>query len=142
MAVYTKICTKCGKDKNIIHYHSSGSRLKSRCKECTREDRVSNWHKSLYFDAKKRGSKPFDITPEYILQINKKQNGKCYWFGIDLKPSLNQKDPQMPTLDRLDVNKGYVKGNVVLACFVANMGRNETSIKRFRKFVKLLKGGV
>jgi len=51
----------------------------------------------------------------------------------------NSKDPQQPSLDRLDPEKGYVKGNVVLTCLAANFGRNRTNIERFKEFVELLR---
>jgi hypothetical protein len=145
--IYEKICSKCGQLKQISYFHSSGfnkegiRQFKSRCKTCVREDKVKNWYKRIYFDTlrSKRKNLPFNISPEFILNLFKKQQGKCYWFGVDLIPSINQKDPQMPTLDRIDLEKGYTKGNVVLACFVANIGRNETSKDRFKQFADLLR---
>ena len=141
-----KRCAKCGDTKTIGDFHSSGEKFwKSRCKSCTKDDELKNWHKRIYFDSlksKKKKNLPFDITPEYILSLYKKQEGKCYWFSLKLKPSVNPKDPQMPTLDRLIREKGYTKGNVVLACFAANIGRNETSPERFQEFVDHLRGEI
>jgi len=106
---------------------------------------MKNWHKRVYLsslDRANRFSLPFDITPEFVLSLYRKQNGKCFWFGVDLKSSRNQKDPQIPTLDRIDCKGGYTKNNVVLACFAANIGRNTTTPRRFKEFVKLVKGSV
>jgi hypothetical protein len=138
-----KVCSKCSKNKDISEFHGSGKgKYKSRCKSCVKDDKIKNWHKRIYFDAlksKKKKNLPFDISPEYILLLYKKQKGLCHWFKVKMQPSLNIKDPQMPTLDRLDRCKGYTRGNVVLATFAANIGRNETNTKRFKEFVDLLK---
>ena len=137
-----KRCAKCGAWKKLDEFHQSGDRLKSRCKACTREDNVKYWYKRVYHDALTRTNKnglPFDITPEYILSLYRKQNELCHWFQIPMKPTVNQKDPQMPTIDRIVQEKGYTKGNIVIACFAANIGRNETSEERFKEFVELLR---
>jgi hypothetical protein len=99
---------------------------------------VKSWHKRLYNSCKSRGFE-CDITPEYILHLYEKQNGKCYWFGVEMIRSSKRKDPQQPSLDRLNPDVGYVKGNVVLACFAANIGRNRTSPERFKEFSETLK---
>ena len=70
----------------------------------------------------------------------KKQNGLCYWFNIPLVPSNHKKHPQQPSLDRLDRNKGYIKDNVVLCCYSANIGRNENEIDVWKDFLKKLFG--
>jgi len=55
-----------------------------------------------------------------------------------LVPGLLE-DPQRPSLDKLVPEKGYVKGNVVLTCAAANMGRSNTSVERFAEFCSLLR---
>jgi hypothetical protein len=133
-----KVCTKCKYSKHISEFHKS----KRCCKSCYKNYYILNWHKRIYFDVLRRKHKHYfdtsDISPEFILELFKKQNGLCYWFGIPMIPALNR-DPASPTLDRLDANKGYTKDNVVLACYAANVGRNITNADRFREFVETLK---
>lgn len=45
---------------------------------------------------------------------------------------------QKPSLDRIDRLKGYVKGNVVLSCYAANIGRNETPVDIWVDFLDVL----
>lgn len=87
----------------------------------------------------KRYGREFDIDVDYILDLYEKQNQKCYWYGIDLEPSPVSKYPAKPSIDRLDNNKGYVKGNIVISCMAANYGRNSCDVEVFKNFCKTLR---
>ena len=141
----TKICSKCGREKSLKDgFYKSKDRKDGydvNCKECRANSRAINWVSLLLRDSRTRSknkNQPFNITKEYILKLFEKQKGKCYWFDIPMIPSLSPSDPAQPTIDRLESKLGYVKGNVVLSCFAANIGRNITSAKRFREFVSLI----
>lgn len=55
----------------------------------------------------------FDITPEYLEELYEKQNHKCAISGLPLEVDLTKRATEQPwSLDRIDSNKGYVKGNV------------------------------
>jgi hypothetical protein len=138
-----KICSTCKQEKDESEFHKMGDRgLNSQCKSCRRGSLVKNWISYMISKAKQRAKEKgyeYDIDKEYISELFEKQKRKCYWFGIEMIPSECINDPQSPTIDRLDNKKGYVKGNVVISCFAANIGRNKTNEKRFKKFVKELK---
>ena len=102
-----------------------------------KERRVRLWQNTLIHDSKKRG-KEHNLTVNDINDLYEKQNGLCYWFKVPLIPSDKLKHPQQPSLDRLDRNKGYTKDNVVLSCYSANIGRNESSVKEWENFLKIL----
>jgi hypothetical protein len=55
---------------------------------------------------------------------------------VDLVPSESKKHPQQPSLDRLNNELGYIKGNVVLSCYSANIGRNEIDSDVWKNFIK------
>ena|SRR5579859_1542065 len=82
---------------------------------------------------------PPDIDGDYMLDLFEQQQGLCYWLGIPMVPSGGKRDPQRPSVDRLDNSKGYVRGNVVLACMFANMGRSQLEADWFRVFVEVLR---
>jgi hypothetical protein len=103
---------------------------------------INDWHKILYATAKSnsiRKNRDFDITEEFILDLFKKQNGLCYWYGVPLISSLETRFPQKPSLDRLDCSLGYTKENVVLSCMAANIGRSNCEAVIFKAFCSLLK---
>jgi hypothetical protein len=153
-----KQCTKCNLIKNESDFYRP--KRSSICKEChllvtrkykrekrknedfrikesltQKERRVRLWQNTLIHDCKSRKLE-FNIDVNYINYLYEKQKGKCYWFGVDLIPSQNKKHPQQPSLDRIDNKKGYIKGNVVLSCYSANIGRNENDEKTWKEFLK------
>jgi hypothetical protein len=151
--VYTiteKICSHCNTNKTVDCYRKNityKDGYNNKCKKCEYEictdSRqayiVKNWAKLLFLHAKKHSKYDFDIDEQFVSELYEKQNGKCFWFNVDLKPSNIAKYPWQPSLDRLDREKGYTKDNVVLACYTANIGRNTSDEATFSLFVKDLK---
>jgi hypothetical protein len=103
----------------------------------SQERRLRLWINRLLSHTKKRNCEN-TLSINEILEIYKKQNGLCYWFKVPLLPSLTKKHPQQPSIDRLDRFKGYTKDNVVLSCYAANIGRNETDVDVWKNFISLL----
>jgi hypothetical protein len=156
----TKLCVICNKIKTIDNFYKSQRGRK--CIDCVlemarkykknrrsnpdfrkiegqkqKERRVRLWQNTLIHDSRYRGVNN-SLTVDDINELFEKQNGLCYWFKIPLIPSNKHKHPQQPSLDRLDRNKGYVKDNVVLTCYSANIGRNENDLDTWIEFLKLL----
>lgn len=80
---------------------------------------------------------PFSLTERTLAELWSQQNGKCFWFKIDLKTTDESFEPHEParvSVDRLDNLKGYVKTNVVLSCYAANMGRGRTPAEKFGSY--------
>jgi hypothetical protein len=100
-----------------------------------KERRVRLWQNTLLNDCKNRNH-DVGIDVEYVNFLFEKQKGKCYWFGVELIPSNIKKHPQQPSLDRLDNKLGYIKDNVVLTCYSANIGRNDTDKNTWIEFIK------
>lgn len=89
------------------------------------------------------------VTPQDLEEIWNKQNGKCYWFGVNLDLDLLYKShtdwmpkhPLAPSIDKIDVNGDYTKDNIVICTRFANFGRNVCDFNRFHDIVKVLKNG-
>lgn len=106
------------------------------------QDKTNKWQKLLVNSSRhnaKRYGKEFNIDENYILELYENQNHKCYWYGIELIPSSINRSPYKPSIDRLDCNLGYVRGNVVLSCMAANIGRNNCSAEIFAEFCENLR---
>jgi hypothetical protein len=151
--VYTiteKLCSHCQNRKPIADFRKDITGVDgycSKCKKCQYEIctdsrkayELNKWAKRCFLHAKKHSKYDFEINEAFIEELYEKQNGKCYWFNVDLKPSNIAKYPFQPSLDRLDREKGYTKDNVVLACYTANIGRNTSTVEIFQEFIKELK---
>jgi hypothetical protein len=156
----TKFCKKCNEYKPISEFYSSQKTLmckfhvneigkvnKKKYRQDTKnkekeklkyqERKIRLWANFLIHHSKNRSCEN-TLTSDDILEIFEKQNGLCHWFKIPMQPSLINKHPQQPSIDRLDRTKGYTKDNVVLCCYAANIGRNETDLEVWSNFVDLL----
>ncbi len=155
-----KTCNVCNLTKPLDLFYKSQKGFK--CKECLlkitrdykrkkrldlnfkknesqkqKERRVRLWQNTLINDSKHRKLEN-KLTVEFINELFERQNGLCFWFKVPLMPSKKNKHPQQPSIDRLDRNKGYTEDNVVLCCYSANIGRNETDLETWVDFVKKL----
>lgn len=151
--VYTiteKDCSRCKLNKTVDCFRKNityKDGYHNKCKKCEYEIctdsrnayEIKHWAKRLFLHAKKHNKYDFDIDEQFVSELYEKQNGKCFWFNVDLKPSNEAKYPWQPSLDRLDREKGYTRDNVVLACYSANIGRNTSDEATFSLFVEDLK---
>lgn len=74
---------------------------------------------SLYKSAERRG-KEFSLSLRDVAHLVVQT--KCYYTGT---PFTDEEGPYKATVDRIDRTKGYVRGNVVMCCELANRVKNE-----------------
>jgi hypothetical protein len=60
----------------------------------------------------------------------------CPILGIPLLRGLGKIDRGSPSLDRIDIKKGYIKGNVQVISAKANMMKNDASFEELKLFAK------
>lgn len=157
-----KICNSCNEKKNRSCYgklKSSSDGLRNTCKLCRRKKHLSESdvyikrreEKSLkYFKEKpfrallsrcksnhnKKGMIKFNITEEFLRDLYYKQNGKCYWSGMDLPlDNVGLGELNSMSIDRLDCEIGYEKSNVVISSKFYNLGRGSMNVDDFKKFL-------
>ena len=85
-----------------------------------------------------RSGKQFDLTKEFILDLFEKQQGKCFYTGIDLLIVPDESNYHCLSIDRLDSNKSYIKDNVVLCCWIINRIKSNLSVKDFIQYCSLI----
>jgi len=95
--------------------------------------------------AKLRGY-PFELDKNYLQELFEKQNGKCAYTGLELVSPTTLKDrklnvgnPKMISLDRIDSDFGYVKGNVQFVCNWINKGKGNMKHDSFKNVIEELK---
>ena len=78
-------------------------------------------------DAKRRAKKKFpdklfNITADYLKEIFPHEDRRCPVLNLKFKrnPTGRGGIPNSPTLDRIDNDKGYEKGNVIWVCNKVN----------------------
>ena len=84
------------------------------------EYRVAMKYQSLFESASRR-KKEFDLTIGDVKRLLSRKT--CAYTGVKL--SANAADDNALTIDRLDPDKGYVKGNVYAVSSRANKVKNE-----------------
>jgi AAA domain len=66
-----------------------------------------------------------DLTVDYLVRLFARSYGCCSFCGCDVKThGFKANDPEQVSIDRLDNNKGHVKGNVHITCWGCNRNRN------------------
>lgn len=82
---------------------------------------------------------PCDLRPDDLRKLWVKQEGKCYWTGLELSFDIPaQRHPLKPSMDRLVPELGYVNGNVVWASNFANRARSDCPADEFREIMAKL----
>ena len=92
----------------------------------------------------------FDITVEDLKNLWDDQGGKCAISGLEMTepPSDRQRkktkdrNPLTGSLDRIDSDKGYVKGNIQWVCTFVNYAKNNFKDKQIKEIFKTIKGNV
>jgi len=157
-------CNVCNTEKTLEHFTFKMNRLRGHktyrkiCKLChnkKRSDKRNEENKNnslqqcllnILDEAKRREKKKkkgFDITLEYLSKMFNDQNGKCYYSGRQMRYNWSKEDfegkricPERISIDRIDSNKGYIQGNVVLCCWVANNIKQDLSVEEFNSIIK------
>lgn len=110
--------------------------------------RIMSKLQSKQQNARKRG---LDFNMTYQSMRNIMEAKKCFYTGVLLTESQAGNGPTDRTIERVDNEKGYIIGNVVACCHMANQLKNtfenssagidlKTAIKMFSKIkVKIAK---
>ncbi len=84
------------------------------------------------------------ITVQDLKNQYDKQNGRCYWMDYKLNPNdiFESRNNAAMSCDRLDNDKGYIRGNFVITTRFANLGKRTMSNRKFRIFMERWKSDV
>lgn len=95
----------------------------------------------------RQGIRVWELSVDDIQTLYENQQGRCYYTGILMISPLNAKEnqennnsPYKISLDRLDSDKGYVKGNVCFCCSWVNLAKGVRTTDDFIRFIDTVKG--
>lgn len=134
------VCTKC---KNSMRRLRRAGNLEFRLRDSAQQKalRAKNWPQHLALHCRRHDPQS-TLTGEQIRELHRRQNGRCYWFGVQLRPDPRARYPAKPSVDRLDNSKPHSLENCVLSCFAANIGRNSTPRREWEVFLRELEDVV
>lgn len=88
----------------------------------------------VLLNSSRQRNKQLDFDIDFLKNLYKKQNGKCFYSGI--KMTFNAKSKYKISIDRLNSEKGYQKNNIVLCCWVVNDMKKNLNLQEFIKICK------
>jgi hypothetical protein len=134
---YSKVCRSCRADYMLIAENKRRDKAAREYKPTptTLPNKKASaiCHAAQY--RAKRHNCAFNLDLMFIQSIWESQNTKCWYSGLSMKISKKKVGFYSPSLDRLNPDLGYVKGNVVLCLFAVNSFKQELTVE---EFVKLL----
>ncbi len=141
----TYICGKCKKNLTLNNFHKDSNKRGhySICKKCKAKNR--SVIRDMLQNAKKRVKKrnwDFDITIDFLIQLNIKQNSRCAYTNEKLNWKIASvkgiRLMDRASLDRIDPTKGYTKDNVHLIMDFVNRMKSNRTEKEFVRICRLI----
>lgn len=151
------ICLTCGESKPLVDFDDNANNehrkgKDRRCKTCKKEQyerrRIANRgdqgierlsverYCGLRDRAKKHGLE-LDFDVEYLRELWIKQEGKCAISGIQMTTTMFAgRTPTNMSVDRIDSDKGYIKGNVQLVCMAVNQMKSDLTLEELIHFCR------
>ena len=139
-----KTCSVCHVKKNSHSFHKNKARndgLEPRCKECRKRLASANYRKDWFKNTirlKRSHCKakniPFDLEEEYLKEI---WTDFCPITG-KLFVMFDKTSPDCPNLDRINSNKGYIKGNVQYINARINRIKDNSTTQELRDLLEYL----
>lgn len=120
---YTKNCSSCNAEQSYgrLDHFKSAIRGDWKCKSCSgRTNNFFGKHHEIpiaWFGVKERGGRDrglsWDLTIEYLWDMYVAQDKKCALSGVEI--GWSEKGlTATASIDRIDSQEGYIKGNVQL----------------------------
>lgn len=123
------------KNRERIGLYASRWKKRNRRKKVTPQLYI----KSIFNGVKSRRWEGDNLEVNDLYELYETQRGRCALTGHVLTHSLVKEDRDTNiSVDRIDSNKGYRKGNVRLVCFRINVMRMDLSDSALRRWCQLI----
>ncbi len=124
--------------------YQSSRRYGLSCRDCYLENRkemrklykkpMRMWITELLRSLKYRSIDECDLTVDYMMSLWNEQDGKCMYTSFDMREPCFYglgRSYYSASVDRIDSNRGYIKGNIVWCCFGANLAKSDFDLDEF-----------
>ena len=153
------LCHKCGQYLDPSEFGQSNhykhrDHKDARCRKCRIEqskvrrqnlDRQESLRQLLqmrYLGARERAHKhniPFDITKEYLMDLWIEQKGLCAISKIPMTHVHHSgRVSTNVSIDQINPNQGYTKGNVQLVCMAVNQMKSDLTMNELLMYCKAI----
>lgn len=130
---YYKKNKKVRRSQSTVYYQKNRDRIREHRRNKRKLDPINHMLHQAKDRAKKRGLE-FSLARQDV-QIPT----HCPVLGIPLSVSAGRHSDNSPTLDRIDNDRGYVKGNVGVISFRANRFKSNASVEELEALVIYLR---
>lgn len=91
--------------------------------------------RTIRYRARKAGI-PFDLTPEFLRELNEKQQSLCFYTDLEMLVFGLERDfANTFSVDKVVPELGYIQGNVVLCCNRINTLKLNLTLDEMRKWM-------
>lgn len=144
-----KTCVECLMPYPEAEFYNGHSKPRACCKKCTVGKRRKKWSSSYqeYLKvlhnqsrSKRKQTKEWNITAEYLNTLWENQDGKCALSGVQMTHHRDGSGIKEfnASIDRIDQERGYEPGNVQLVCYRINILRHTLPIDMFYWWTKTI----
>jgi hypothetical protein len=140
-----RVCA--GKD-HVKHLHKYAGKFNTNLISNNRLDKHTEfrWYMKNIIKNSKAKNQIHDIDLEYIKNLWEEQDGVCPFAKQKLElrthTSKQKAGPYSASLDRIDNNKGYIRGNIRFVSLIFNYARNTFSDEQVLEFCKQVTSNV
>lgn len=142
---YSKVCKECYAERvGVVNYgykpvnrrtiKKSRTMVRSTKKDGL-EVFLNKRQQSLKHRHKNKNMLEYNLPEGYLLELYKKQNGKCYYSGLQLDYKSPKLSPFSISVDKLDPQNGYTVGNLVLCTHSMNSMKLNMTLGEFKEYL-------
>ncbi len=134
-----------GKGSSTANAWASGKRNPRNCNKGGTKD-IYNALYGRWINGAKKRNYPFEVSVDFLQEILEIQNYKCAYTNMDMlcPKTYNEKremtsSPYLLSLDRIDNELGYIKGNIHFVCVWVNKAKGSYSHELFKDILTKFK---
>jgi len=144
-----KHCGRCSIWKPVEAFNRSSKAwdgLMPQCRACQSErnreryakqvpDSIRGLHKRVVLSAAQRALE-VEISVDDLQHLWDEQRGMCAYSGVPM--SLQKGELTRVTVDRIDSQQGYLRGNVTLCSYSVNLMKRDFTVSEFKEHIENL----